>query len=168
VSKLGSIPGDIKAALNENLINSEVEKETKKYLDSLARHFIILRKNAMASKDTIEKRIGNEELIDLKNNFENKELNKLVKDEMTLDRTFETSEKIIQKYQPVFMMSGSKYGRAHFFAPFKLIGNKEIDTFLFNVLVLWFVILILYITLYYNLLQRIITYFENIRFAKSD
>jgi ABC transport system ATP-binding/permease protein len=66
------------------------------------------------------------------------------------------------------MKATSKYGRAHFYAPFKMIGNIEIDTFLFNILVLWFVTLVLYIILYYNLLQKAVTYFENLRFLKSD
>jgi hypothetical protein len=95
-------------------------------------------------------------------------LKELVLDLATTDKSFETPEKIIQKYEPANMKPVSKYGRAHFYAPYKQIGNIEIDTFWFNTLVLWFVNVFLYITLYYNLLQKTVTYFENLRFAKSN
>ena len=163
-----SISEDWKASLNEKNFNPVVAKETENYLDSLARHFRKLRKNAMASRDTVEINIGKEELISLQNNFENKELKNLVLDEMTKNKTFETSDKIIQKYQPVYMKPDSKYGRAQFYAPNKQIENIPIDTFWFNILVLWFITLVLYITLYHNLLQKIVTYFENLQFEQSN
>jgi len=166
------VPGQWKSALNAENFNSEAEKETIEYLDSLKKHFTLLWKNATicenAVSDSLDTIIGTEGRINLQNNYENKKLKFIVLDQDNLKKTYETPKKIIRKDDPGYMNATSKYGRAHFFAPFKLIGNKEIDTFLFNLLVLWFVILILYITLYYNLLQRIITYFENIRFAKSD
>ena len=51
----------------------------------------------------------------------------------------ETPDRIIQKFAPVYMRPVSKYGRAHFYAPYKKIGNITIDTFWFNIIVLWIV-----------------------------
>jgi ABC-type multidrug transport system ATPase subunit len=164
--------GEWKVSLNEENFNSSVAKETKNYLDSLGRQFRHFRNEAMASKDSVAKsliaKFGKEELLNLINNFENRNLKELVLDLATTDKSFETPEKIIQKYEPANMKPVSKYGRAHFYAPYKQIGNIEIDTFWFNTLVLWFVNVFLYITLYYNLLQKTVTYFENLRFAKSN
>ncbi len=162
----GLITGGWKDSLNEKNFSSEIKKETEKYLDSLASHFRhIMKDNVKFNNnvaEVIKERIGNAGLIALRNNFENKELKRLVTDELTIEKTIETSGKIIQKYQPVYMKPLSKYGRAHFYAPYKMIGNKEIDTYWFNILVLWFVTLILYIILYYKILQKIITFFENL------
>lgn len=160
------------SALNAENFNLAVEKETITFLDSLKRHFNYLWKEATifekAVSDSLDTAIGKEERINLRNNFENKKLKFLVLDQENLKRTYETPQKIIRKYDPGYMKASSKYGRAHFYAPSKMIGNKEIDTFLFNLLVLWFVTLVLYITLYFNLLQKIVTYFENLQFAKTD
>jgi hypothetical protein len=79
-----------------------------------------------------------------------------------------TSDRIIQKYKPVMMNPLSKYGRAQFYAPYKQIGNVKIDTFWFNLLVLWIVTFGLYIALYYKLLQKGINYLENMRLPISD
>jgi hypothetical protein len=54
------------------------------------------------------------------------------------------------------MMPTSKSGRTHFYAPYKQIGSIKIDTYWFNLLVLWLVSFGLYIALYYNLLQKLI------------
>ena len=62
----------------------------------------------------------------------------------------------------------SEAGRAHFYAPVKRIGNLEIDTFWFNVIVIWSVSLLLYITLYFKVLRYTINYLENFRSQKSE
>lgn len=167
----GLISGDWKASLNEENFNSAVAKETGKFLDSLANQFRYFRKKNMNLKDSVSKsivvRIGEEEFVNLKNNYYNISLEDLVLDKTTIDKTFETQKKIIQKYEPVYMKPVSEYGRAQFYAPNKQIGKFEIDTFWFNVLVLWFETLGLYIALYFKLLQKVATYFENLQFAKS-
>ena len=44
----------------------------------------------------------------------------------------------------------SAAGRAHFYAPVKIIGNRSFDTLWFNILVIWIFSFILYLTLYYD------------------
>jgi ABC-type multidrug transport system ATPase subunit len=168
----GMVPGKWKSDLNINSFNQGVYQETKKFLDSLKRHFNFLLKEALNSENAVnsslEKALGREGRINLQNNYENKRLNFFILDLDNQYKTYETPEKIIQKLNPGYMQPASKYGRAQFYAPYKLIGNNKIDTYWFNVFVLWIVTLVLYITLYYNILQKIIGYFENLRFTKAD
>ncbi|MEZ5011368.1 MAG: hypothetical protein R2744_07165 [Bacteroidales bacterium] len=67
---------------------------------------------------------------------------------------------IIQKADPVFMMPSSSVGRAHMFSPYKKLGSYYIDTLLFNLGVIWLMTVVLAITLYYNLLQRLMNFLE--------
>jgi len=169
----GLISGDRKEALTYEKFNSGVAKETGKYLDSLAGKFRYFRNRSMNSSDSVTKsivrRIGSEEFINLKNNYYNRSLEELVLGRTTIiEKTLETNKKIIHKFEPAYIKPISKYGRAQFYAPYKQIGNIKIDTFWFNLLILWLETLILYITLYYNLLQKIVKYFENLRFTESD
>jgi len=167
IAGFGLITGDWKPSLNEANFNTEVEQTAEDYLDSLASHFRSLRKNWMAVKDTVEAKIENEELID-RARYVNKRLRELILDETPSKKIIETSDKIIQKYHPGYMDPVSKFGRAHFYAPYKRIGHIKIDTFWFNVLVLWMVTLVFYITLYFNVLQKIVTYIENLYSNKSN
>jgi uncharacterized membrane protein len=102
------------------------------------------------------------------NDYENKQLKNMVLDRDNTVWTLVSGDKIIRKFQPGYMKATSKYGRAHYYAPVKMLGKQEIDTFWFNIMVLWFVSLVLYIILYYNILQKIVDYFENLRLVKSD
>jgi hypothetical protein len=138
------------------------------YLDSLRRKFNIMMHDARSQSDSLTEISGKEKLSIIRENYENKSLKSLVQDDENLQKTYETSEKFIQKYNPGFMKSTNRFGRAHFFAPYKLIGSHEIDTYWFNLAVLWIVAILLYIALYYRLLQKAIDYFGMIRFYKSE
>jgi energy-coupling factor transporter ATP-binding protein EcfA2 len=165
-------PEDLKARLNSMKFDTILYKRTSVYLDSLKHHFISLMKDARAVKDSISKsiesEIGKEGLTDLMVSYENKRLKDIVTDQENIQKIVETRDKIIQKYEPIFMKATSKNGRAHFYAPSKHIGNREIDTYWFNFMVIWLVSMILYAALYFNLLRRLFTYFENLRFQKSE
>jgi ABC transport system ATP-binding/permease protein len=165
------VPGEMTALLSKEKFNSEAAKEINKYLDSLAIQFRHFRNKYWNLKESeirsIEARIGRKEYIKLKDNYYNERLEFWVLDRERIDQSTETRNKIIRKFEPGFMKPIAKNGRAQFYAPNKMIGNQEIDTFWFNILVLWFVSFILYITLYFNLLQKALSYFENLQFAKS-
>jgi ABC-type multidrug transport system ATPase subunit len=161
LADFGTVPNDLKASLTEEHFNSSVEAAAVMYLDSLSRAFRRLSNNARALKDSIVKITDKEELIYLRNNYYNRSLADLVLDRTTVKKTLETDTRIIQKYEPVYMRPVSKYGRAHFYAPYKQIGNFKADTFWFNTAVLWMISLFLYIALYFKLLQKLIAYFEN-------
>ncbi len=124
-----------------------------------------MRDSAISS---LSEKNGDVWLINLRNNYENKQLKEIVLEQTTAEKYLETSQKIIQKSDPGFMKPLSTSGRAHFYAPCKKIGNLEIDTFWFNVMVIWSVSLLLYTALYFKILRRIISYFENFRSQKSE
>lgn len=170
----GLNPGVWINKLNYNDFNQKVADSAKKFLENLKLYFINdynkFFRELESVKDNYIKRIRPEKINILRRKNHNESLAELVKDSKDIFKPsyYETNDKWIQKINPIFMIPGSKYGRAHFYAPYKLIGNLPIDTFLFNVLVLWIVTLVLYITLYFNLLQKIVTFFENLQFAKSE
>ncbi len=162
----GTEPGLWKENLKIETFNSVVEKEASLYIDSLRSHFYSRRNYATrlkeSVKDSIIAGIGKEKLISLRDNYENRWLNERVLDRDNREKLYETNNKIIQKYEPGFMKATSKYGRAHFYAPVKRIGSLEIDTYIFNLLLIWLESLLLYIALYFKLFRKAISYFENL------
>lgn len=157
-----------KDALTAGNIDSVTYRSAGKYLDSLSRHFASIRRMYSNRRDSVSNflqvRLGKDGLQILKEDYFNEKLELLVLDRMSKDQSIETDTRIIQKYEPGYMMPLSRTGRSHFYAPYKRIGNLTIDTFWFNLLVLWTVTLALYIALYYNLLQKLIGFLENIKF----
>jgi ABC-type multidrug transport system ATPase subunit len=162
--KLGEIagfdhpPDELIASLNREAFNHEVAVKEDHYLDSLAGYFTAVRKRNMMLKDSVTNVLvvgmGKTAFLDLKDKYTNRKLREILLDEFNSRKIIETSDKLIQRYEPVYMKPVSGNGRAHFYAPYKQIGNKQVDTFWFNIIVLWLASLVLYVALYFKLPNR--------------
>jgi ABC transport system ATP-binding/permease protein len=167
-----TMPGYLTGKLNSAKFDTIVYKSTSAYLDSLKHHFFSLMIDARTANDSIGNsivaHIGKDGYKKLNESYENKRLKAVVTDMDNGEKIIETQDRIIQKYKPVFMKPTSGNGRAHFYAPYKKMGTIEIDTFWFNITVIWLVSFLLYAVLYFNLFRRFLTRLENLRFRKSD
>ena len=109
-------------------------------------------------------------LNEYKNNYYNESLADLVTNVTAKNRIVEYNGELIQQINPVFNDSGPSgllgY-RTHFFAPQKYFFGIEMDTYLFNAIVIWFMSIVLYLTLYYELLAKFVEYIGNIKFGKK-
>jgi ABC-type multidrug transport system ATPase subunit len=164
----GDITDDWKSSLNRDKFNSAIAVKTQLYLDSLETCFQRRRKAWVVLKDSVVKAMGAKQLMVLRENCENRKLREFMLNEMELEMLIETSDRMIQKYAPAYMKPVSNYGRAHFYAPYKNVGNISIDTYWFNLIVLWIVTAGLYIALNFNLLQKALTLFGSLRMPKQE
>jgi hypothetical protein len=74
-------------------------------------------------------------------------------------RIIETDGKLVQKIYPIYKDPDPEHMvdfDAQFYMPRKHFLNRNIDTFVFNLAVIWSMTLVLSITLYYETLRRII------------
>ena len=83
-------------------------------------------------------------------------------------KILEIDDKLIRKFEPAYMVPTSTIGRAHFYSPVKKLGNLTIDTLWFNVIFIWITTLIFYLLLYFDVLKKVITRFENIHWRKAS
>lgn len=170
-SGAGIIPGQWKANLSPGKFTAETEKVTRQWLDSLKGIYSEFRKQARKADDSVSvsltEILGNDGLVDLRDDYENKWLRSLVlnHDGKLID---ESRGRIVRRFEPAYMNSTSRYGRAHFYAPSKRIGNIEIGTWLFNMIVIWIGSVALFLVLYYNLIRKLLEYIENLRLPKSE
>jgi ABC-type multidrug transport system ATPase subunit len=147
--------------------NEVVANEARQFLDSLKTSFRLKSRTISYARDTLFKqisgKIGENEFIALRGNDYNENLANILLNRLTANKIYDAGDKYIQKADPVFMRPGSKLGRAHFYAPFKQIGNLKIETLVFNIAVIWVMILFLFITLYYNVLKSFIAFLESLK-----
>ena len=111
----------------------------------------------------IAEKLGENVFIEMREKDYNESLANFVLNRLATKKIYDADDRLVQKADPVFMKPGSKYGRAHFFAPYKQIGNLEIGTMLFNIIVIWLMIILLFATLYYNGLKRFILFLESLK-----
>ena len=100
--------------------------------------------------------------------YENSKLSDIVLNREVFDKIEERGRLLIRKKDPAYMEPISRTGRAHLYAPHKNLGSLKIDTLWFNILVIWFTSLLLYGTLYFDLLRKALGIFENARIRKQS
>jgi hypothetical protein len=107
--------------------------------------------------------MGETRFLDMRARNYNENLANVVLNRLATNKIYDADDELIQKADPVFMAPGSKFGRAHFFAPYKQIGNLKIGTLVFNMLTVWLMIFCLFVTLYFNVLKRFIRFLETLK-----
>ena len=97
--------------------------------------------------------------------YMNEYLEDLVKNVYAEDKVVVDNHQLYQKIDPIFMnpeKNGFFNYRAHFYSPVKHMFNTYFDTYWFNMSMIWFFTLILYLTLYHESLKKLIGLFEKI------
>ena len=166
-AETGVIPGSWITKFNYKEFNENIAEQAKSFIDSLTSTIRVKSRIIQTSKEDLTKmiigRIGTDEFQKLRDRNYNDNLANMVLNRMSTSKYYETSKKIIQKADPAYMKPGSKYGRAHFYAPYKQLGKLKIDTLPFNMAAIWIMSIVLYITLYYNVLKRFIVFLESLK-----
>ncbi len=154
--------------LTEKLLNDSIVQLTKSYLDSLTRVYSSRLNSVTARRDAayenLRDRLGNDEVYQFKQASYNENLADLVMNKGAENKILTGNGKLIRKKDPIFMEPVSHDGRAHFYAPVKLIGSWKIDTFWFNFFIIWLMSFVLYLTLLHDSLRKTIEFFEQMKF----
>ena len=111
-----------------------------------------------------------EAFVKLKNDYMNEAMADLVRNANEFNKIIEQDGRLIQRADPVFLEPfQSDLGNSHFFAPRKKVFGVYFDTFKFNLCVIWGMSLIMWFTLYFDLLRKLIDGLGNFfsRFSKK-
>ncbi len=142
------------------------------YLRNAKNHFAREYVLSTQIKDSIYNQlvaeIGRDKFIELEKKYNNEFLEDLLMNTAHLDMVYRGSDQLIQKKDPILMRPYSHMGRAHFYAPYKIIGAWEIPTFIFNLIFIWAMSLFLYVTLLDNSLKKLIKFFESPPVSRND
>ncbi len=105
----------------------------------------------------------------LKKRYHNERLADIVQKLTETHKILRYEDKLVQHYQPIFLEpenDGLFSWRTHFFAPHKYFLNYRFETFWFDILVIWFIVLLLYPPLYYEHFKRFIDFLNSFEIAK--
>jgi len=163
----GILPGKWADNLNYDRFDENVGDEVKLFLDSLRTAFRIKSRSISNARDSLYKQIsgkmGEEKFIALREKDFNENLANVVLNRLSTSKIYDSEDKLIQKADPVLMKPGSKWGRAHFFAPYKQIGNLRISTLIFDIIIIWLMVFFLFVALYYNIMKKFIRLLESLK-----
>ncbi|WP_372756288.1 ATP-binding cassette domain-containing protein [Labilibaculum sp.] len=97
---------------------------------------------------------GRKELFEFKEKYHNEAVEQIVLNRRELNKIIEFKQEFIQLKDPIFKISDNKMGRAQLYASQKRVGNFLIDTFWFNLIIIWGTSLFFYFTLYFDVIRR--------------
>ena len=123
------------------------------------KYYIVYYNNANNQKDAIINKMQTEDnkaFLKLQSTSYNKSLEEFVTDKNETNKTLIYKGELIQKLEPIFMDPKYKFVKAHFYSPKKQIFGISANTYVVNVVVLWFMTLLLYLALYFRVLKRLL------------
>ncbi len=101
-------------------------------------------------------------LTDIKNRYHNESLAEMVKNLKSKSRIEEYQGQLLQQIDPIYKLPENIRNifdySTHFLSPEKHFLGGYFDTFWFNLTVIWFMTILLYLALYYELLKRLIDF----------
>lgn len=99
-------------------------------------------------------------IIEYKNTHHNEAIEQIVTNRREINKLIRYKDEFIQLKDPVFQTPISQNGRTQLFASQKRLGNYLIDTFWFNVTIIWLTTIIFYFSLYFDVLRRFLLLIE--------
>jgi len=168
-----AVKNNISEKLEISSFSNSKAAETRKYLDQLYSYFNQKKIESQYELDNLNTELidqmgGMAAFLEYKNRYYNTALAELVTNKRDFNKkVMRYNDKLIRKFEPVYMEPTSRMGRAHFYAPVKIIYNTTFDTLSFNAVVIWIMSVLFYFTLYFDVIRRAMTFFGSIRFKKT-
>ncbi len=150
--------------LTPDKFDSATYRQTVDFIDQLEKYYISRYNKADMMKD---KKIGSltstaqkeKEFEAFRNSYQNEAITELVKNTSETHRIIEKDGKFVQKIYPVYKDPDPEHMvdfDAQFYMPSKHFLNRNIDTYFFNLGVIWSMTLVLVLTLYFEVLRKIV------------
>ncbi len=147
-------------------IDENVLSETENYLAQLNNYYLKRFNRANNLRDELinsfqETKEDKEAFLKLKRENTNENLTTFVRNSNSLERIIEWKGQLVRKIDPIYLNPENDFVKAHFYAPNKKLFGYYVDTYWINILVIWVYNLLLYLSLHFRLLRRLIDYFTS-------
>lgn len=187
IQRLSIVKNEIEKLKNDNPINGfcypdtallSINRVTAGYidltlgkLDTLKTHFNAKYRQGVEQRDKLvnelEARLdGKTSLFELSRKHHNKALEAIVTNRNDFIKIIEVENRLVRHYEPIYAFSTSRNGRAHLYSYYKIVGNLVIPTFWFNLMAVWLMAIVFYITLWSDMFRVVNRFVERFRFRK--
>lgn len=143
-----------------------VAANTSAYIEKLTEYYTQLFEKASSKKETlIEYLVENQPGVydRERNKYHNEAVSDIVKKIYEKNKIMRFKDILVQQVDPIYLLPEPNdfvSFRAHFYAPKKHFAGLYFDTFWFNMVFIWIMTIIMYITLYFDLLKKLLNIFE--------
>lgn len=150
-----------------NLFSAAQYNQVKTALENFRKENISLYNNASANKDNAVAKmvslIGADALKKLKDDNTNESINDFVLNKNDFTIISEDGNDLVQRYQPVYMNGDwMSFIRSPLYVSQKCVLAKYHSTYIVNLFVIWLMTFALALTLYFDLLNKALKFFERL------
>ncbi len=166
--------------LNQQSFDSSAFAQINAYLGLVRQHYEGISARTQDAKDSLiyvyehpdpKKEEAQRSITKLLNDYHNEDLEEFVTNSNVLEKISVDGDRLIQHTDPIFAypshISNIIDYRAQFFAPYKHFLGKFWDTYYFNLLVIWLMTLLLYVTLYFEILRKLFNLLGKVKFRRK-
>ncbi len=159
---------DLAVNWTPEMITPQFNEKLEAFIGYFRKFYQEAYNRAVAQKEKLMFQLENQKgknysINEAKNRYFNESLADLVRNIDEKERILEFEGELIQQINPIFVSprpKGPLDYRAHFFAPEKTFFGAVIPTFTFNLIIIWLMSVVLYVTLYYELLRKFVDLFD--------
>ncbi len=137
-------------------LREELLERTKTLRDIRSNNLVILA----------QKMGGEKALQTFRQKNTNEALSNLVLAKNEIDKIKEYNNMLVQYKDPIYKEPIYTNGQAHFYAPYKRLGDWKIDTVVFNIVFLWVLTIVGYVFLYFNILYKVVSWINVIQILR--
>lgn len=157
--------------------DSTVHRNSMNFLSTLKRVYLLRQNRATKERENLISVLTSspdkERRYNLsRNKYQNKQVATAVKNVATPNRIVENEGKLYQRIYPIYQEDHKPRHvldfSANLFQPTKHFAGRYFDTLYFNISVIWSMTVILFITLYFDLLKKFMELFEQRKQRKRD
>lgn len=157
--------------------DSTIHRNSMNFLSTLKRVYLLRHNRATKERENLISVLtsspDNERRYNqTRNKYQNKQVATAVKNVATPNRIVENEGKLYQRIYPIYQEDHKPRHyldfSANLFQPTKHFAGRYFDTLYFNISVIWSMTVILFITLYFDLLKKFMELFEQRKQRKRD
>ena len=156
------VPFSFIDSININSYSFETAYAIIDYLDALKNHYSKIFQGANQKRDRIINHLvsTNPKLYEAKRRaYHNESIADLAEKVFEKNKILLYKDEFVQQYDPIYRDPLPRHAldfRSHFLAPRKFFLGQFFDTFWFNICFMWFMSIVLYITLYFESLKKLL------------
>lgn len=179
-SEIEKIARDVRLSLPESidsfsagLYHPGANRAVQQFLGMASSVYRSRYNRAVSERDAIYNEMvaaqgGEEAFLKFRQDYHNKQLFSVVTNEKELRSYTVHDGEMVPVKDAIFRDPAAYSWRAHFYAPVKMFFGRKVDTFWFNIAVIWLFSGLLFVLLYYDLIRRLLTYFETLRLNRLN
>jgi ABC-type multidrug transport system ATPase subunit len=158
--------------LSPGTFDQEVYRAVIEYLERQKKRLTAITLAVLTREDQKKTKLmedlgGKDAYLKLVDDYYNERLAELLQNRPIIESAAVIDNRFVRKIDLIYMEPLSRFGRAHFYAPFKKLGKLTIDTYLFNIIFIWVTTLLFYLALAFNLLRRMVNWGERVKLRKK-